>query len=91
MVHNLDNSMIDNLPRLQWACRRGMLELDVLLSNFLNEAYSSLSLVDKQRFVKLLSFPDPDIFAWLMGHGQPDDEDMILITERMRQHARSRF
>ena len=41
-------------PRLRWSCRRGMLELDVLLGNFLEEAYFGLTPSEQELFVKLL-------------------------------------
>lgn len=83
--------MMHDMPRLQWACRRGMLELDVLLTNFLNEAYAALADEDKRLFIRLLSESDPEIFAWIMGHETPKEADMIKITEMIRRHARSRF
>ncbi|MCG6201486.1 succinate dehydrogenase assembly factor 2 [Psychromonas antarctica] len=54
--------------RLLWACRRGMLELDVLFMPFVNEAYDDLSGADKIIFQRLLSCEDPDLFSWFMGH-----------------------
>lgn len=82
---------IDNFTRLQWSCRRGMLELDVLLGNFLNEAYRTLPLEDKQLFVQLLSYTDPELFAWLMGKEVPQDPELAHITDAIRRHARSRI
>lgn len=34
---------LNNKARLRWACRRGMLELDVLLMPFVEEGYDALS------------------------------------------------
>lgn len=82
---------INNLPKLQWACRRGMLELDVLLGNFLKEAYARLSDQDKHLFVKLLGCADPELFAWLMGHEEPADAELKIIVEKIRTHVRTRF
>lgn len=87
--NNLD--MIHHLPRLKWACRRGMLELDVLLGNFLESGYPGLPDEDKKLFITLLEKPDPDIFSWLMGNSVPEDPDMVKITEIMRHHAKSRI
>lgn len=81
---------IDHLPRLRWACRRGMLELDVLLSNFLDGAYASLSDEEKHQFVDLLNGTDPELFAWLMGHEVPPTQFETIVT-LIRQHAKSRF
>lgn len=89
MQPNSNKDLINNLPRLQWACRRGMLELDVLLSNFLKEKYSTLTLPEKEAFVKLLNCTDPEIFAWLMGHETPKSE-FTLIVNAIRHHAQNR-
>ena len=39
MVHDENAPVIESMQRIRWACRRGMLELDVLLGNFLDHAY----------------------------------------------------
>ena len=54
--------------RLKWACRRGMLELDVLLMPFVDEAFDSLDYEQQEIFERLLTSDDPDLFAWFMGH-----------------------
>lgn len=73
--------------RLQWSCRRGMLELDVLLGNFLEEVYPGLSPDDQQSFVALLDYSDPELFDWLLGQSLPTNHDLILIINKIRQHA----
>ena len=85
------NISIAEKSKLHWACRRGMLELDVLLGNFLEEAYSQLPDDDKNRFILLLDQPDPNLFAWIMGHEEPEDKALASITEKIRSHARSRI
>ena len=40
---------LDSKARLRWACRRGMLELDVLFRPFVDEAYDDLS--DEDKFI----------------------------------------
>ena len=81
--------LVNDISRLTWACRRGMLELDVLLGNFLKNAYPDLSDEDKELFVKLLSQPDPDLFRWLLGSEVPQDSGMARMTDAIRRHARS--
>ncbi|ABZ75643.1 protein of unknown function DUF339 [Shewanella halifaxensis HAW-EB4] len=56
------------LSRVKWACRRGMLELDVLFQPFVEEHYEAMSVEDKIVLVKLLECEDPELFAWFMGH-----------------------
>lgn len=79
------------LSKLYWACRRGMLELDVLLGNYLREVYPNNDTEQKKRFIALLQHPDPSLFAWLMGHEIPEDVDVLTIVEAIRSHAQSRF
>lgn len=83
--------MMKNISKLHWACRRGMLELDVLLGNFLNEAYPTLTPSDQDLFVELLNYPDTQLLAWLMGQEEPEDRGLAKITELIRTHARSRI
>ncbi|NQZ22207.1 MAG: succinate dehydrogenase assembly factor 2 [Colwellia sp.] len=69
-------SLTDNKPRLRWACRRGMLELDVLFMPFIEEAYDLLSTKEKQVFERLLAEQDPELFAWFMGHQVCEDKEL---------------
>jgi len=69
------------LPRLLWACRRGMLELDVLLMPFVKEAYGDLNERHKLIFQRLLTCEDPELFAWFMGHEICPDPDLAEIVE----------
>lgn len=76
--------------RLRWACRRGMLELDVLLGNFLEEAYLDSSENSQNKFVQLLSENDQDLFMWLTGKENPLNPDFIDIVQKIRHHAKYR-
>jgi antitoxin CptB len=80
-----------NTKKLEWACRRGMLELDVLLNNFLKEVYPSLSEQDKLSFIELLTYQDPVLFDYLMGRVVPEDDNIAKIAEAIRAHAKSRI
>ncbi|EKD74160.1 MAG: hypothetical protein ACD_45C00055G0003 [uncultured bacterium] len=72
--------------RLQWACRRGMLELDVMLGDFLKNTYAALTAVERQQFAQLLTFSDPDLYAWLMGFKTPDPI-VVAMIDKIRNHA----
>ena len=82
--NNLD--IIQHLPRLKWACRRGMLELDVLLGNFLENGYQDLTDDDKRLFIKLLECADPELFSWLMGKETPPDPSFSRLVDAIK-HA----
>ncbi|MDA8383475.1 MAG: succinate dehydrogenase assembly factor 2 [Betaproteobacteria bacterium] len=51
--------------RLRWRCRRGMLELDLLLAQFLDTRLGQLSERDLACFLNLLDRPDADLWAQL--------------------------
>ncbi|SFR74979.1 antitoxin CptB [Marinobacter daqiaonensis] len=69
--------------RLRWHSRRGMLELDVLLLPFLEEAYGDLPREDQERFHKLLNTEDTDMFEWFMQRSEPEDPDLRRIVRIM--------
>jgi len=77
-----------HLSRLRWACRRGMLELDLMLLPFFDEVYTTLDAHQQESFARLLDCNDPEIFAWLMGHEQTEDLELDTIIQRIRSHAR---
>ncbi len=74
--------------RIRWACRRGMLELDVLFMPFVEDAFDALSTSQQAVFQRLLEADDPDLFAWFMGHQEckdPELKQMVkLILDRVR-------
>lgn len=70
--------------RLRWQCRRGMLEVDLLLNGFLDRAYVSLSDADKDYFAALLEYPDQVLMEWLMGRERPADPDLAHVVEHIR-------
>jgi antitoxin CptB len=78
--HNLNE-----LQRLAWSCRRGMLELDVILTKFLRERYNCLNIEQKQAFTELLRYSDPDLFSFFLGDslpGIPLHDDIVLLVRR---------
>ncbi len=80
---NFDQEM----NRLRWQCRRGMLELDLFLNRFLETAYSDLSDKEKKLFNQLLACTDQDLFEWLTGRCQPEESDLKTIVALVRTHA----
>ncbi|MEW7973515.1 MAG: succinate dehydrogenase assembly factor 2 [Candidatus Thiodiazotropha endolucinida] len=82
---NIQDSDLSNIERLRWQCRRGMLELDVLLEAFLEQHYSELSPRLQRLFIQLLDFPDPVIHAWCVGGEPPDDEEFSELIAAIRE------
>ncbi|WP_257255465.1 MULTISPECIES: succinate dehydrogenase assembly factor 2 [unclassified Endozoicomonas] len=79
----------DDFRRLQWHSRRGMLELDVLLEPFTNQVFKKLSAEDQFVYLKLIDCEDPDLFAWFMGDGRPQDPELASMVDKVLQYARS--
>ena len=75
--------------RLFWASRRGMLELDIILQAFLEETYDQLKPEEQLLYQHFLGCEDQDLFAWLMGREEPEDNDTATIVAIIRasQHA----
>lgn len=78
-------------PRIKWACRRGMLELDVIIMPFFEECFDTLSAQEQQDFVMLLECDDPDLFSWLMKHGRSDNPALAAMTDKIVEHNRSKL
>lgn len=69
--------------RLKWACRRGMLELDVLLMPFVEKGFHELDEQQQEHFERLLTADDPDLYAWFMGHQACDDPEFKAMIEHI--------
>ena len=80
----IPDTELNNIERLRWQCRRGMLELDVLLEGFLDQHYPTLSPRLKRHFFQLLEFPDPIIHAWCVGGENPADEEFTELVGAIR-------
>jgi antitoxin CptB len=50
-----------DMGRLRWRCRRGMRELDELLSGYLTEQFPGASAAERAAFRQLLESPDADL------------------------------
>lgn len=71
--------------RLRWRCRRGMLELDLLLLGFLDRGHGQLSTVEQVAFERLLQLPDQELLDCLVGGQRPKDEALDHVVERIRR------
>ncbi len=78
-MSNVSESM--EFKRLKWHCRRGMLELDLLLEPFLEDEFETLSDEEKRCFYKLIECEDQDIFVWFMQKEVPTDPELALIVK----------
>lgn len=80
------------LSRLRWACRRGMLELDVILAPFAEQDYARLDASHQQAFSRLLECSDLELFRWLLRREQPADQQLqaiigVILERHQTRHA----
>ena len=67
---------------LKWRCRRGMLELDILLNSYLDKNYKTMSPRQGAVFSEVLDYPDRVLFDLLLGNMQSSDHSVNkLISE----------
>ncbi len=62
-----------------------MLELDLILSPFVENVYDSLTEDDQLRFEVLLECEDQTLFMWFMQREQPADPNMQRILQIIRE------
>lgn len=79
--------MTTKIAKLRWHCRRGMLELDLLLLPFLEKVFGNLSESEQVIFEKLLACTDQDLYNWLIGHEEATDPHLASIIKRVRNGA----
>ena len=72
-----------DVERLRWQCRRGMLELDYLLEEFLGQQFPSLDPDDQSEFVRLLGEADQDLQRWLVLGITPADAGFARLIEKL--------
>jgi len=71
--------------QLRWRCRRGMLELDLLLTTFVKMEYNSLSNEEFALFSILLDYQDQALFDLLLEKEPSPDAAMTALVARIRQ------
>jgi len=63
--------------RLRWGCRRGLLELDIILERFLEKD-------DPRGLEELLELPDNDLLDIVMGRSEAYGPHLNDIVARLR-------
>ncbi|MBT4386520.1 MAG: hypothetical protein HOD27_06730 [Betaproteobacteria bacterium] len=76
---------MSEIDRIRWSCRRGLLELDLVLQRFLNDHYLSLTVEQKKTFTRLLGLPDNDLLDLAMERADTNDEAFGELVNLMRE------
>ena len=70
--------------RLVWKCRRGLLELDLVLEQFLQRQVPALSGAELAAFDELLDYPDTELWDVVSGRSDRFDPRLGGIVSRLR-------
>lgn len=70
--------------RLRWRCRRGLLELDVVLKDFLEQHYDGLTPSEQVAFEKLLAVGDETLWAYVQGSQNPSEKELMQLVAKIR-------
>ncbi len=75
------------IGKLRWRCRRGMKELDLLLTRYVDEQYRDATPELQEAFRQLLESQDPLIHAYLVGSELPADPLLSALIRDVRRFA----
>ena len=73
--------------RVRWQCRRGMRELDELLTSYFETSYAVSGEAEKAAFCELLTLPDPDLVRYLVTGRAVARGVLALVVERIRSRT----
>jgi len=72
--------------KLLWRCRRGVKELDVVFTRFVDSSYKQLNETEKQAFSRLIDLEDPEILAYMLGQEIPKEMDIAEIVDKIKHN-----
>ena len=70
--------------RLRWHCRRGLLELDLVLKRFVERELESLDEVQRALFADMLAIEDLELWDLLSGRAECNDSRLREMVDRVR-------
>ncbi len=72
------------LERARWRCRRGLLELDIVLQRFMVKHYVQLSETELQQFATLLDLSDNDLWDMITTRKEPEDASLRPVLRLLQ-------
>lgn len=75
----------EELRRLRWQCRRGMLENDVVLSRFLDRHAGTLDRATLGQLQALLELGDNELWDLICGRGTCPDARLVPTLQMLRE------
>ena len=76
----------EDYERLRWRCvRRGLLEVDIALTRFLDGQFRELNEEEQQLFVELVDMEDHDLWHLISGKSECSDRRLEPIVAMLRK------
>lgn len=72
------------IKKLRWRCRRGTLELDLMLVRYLDRCFAAADSDEQQTFLQLLELEDSDLLRYMLGEQRPDNQYLASLVELIR-------
>ena len=73
------------IKRLAWRCRRGMLELDIVLQKFIQSHFEAFTSGELNQLDALLDYPDNDFWDLVSTRQHvTDNADLSSLLEKLR-------
>ena len=76
---------VADVAKLRWGCRRGMRELDVVLTRYVDRVWPTASPAERRAFAQLLELQDPELFGYLVGRSSPTEDDQRAVIACIRR------
>lgn len=76
---------MSEMSKLRWRCRRGMKELDVAMTAYLEKFYQQAGADEQAAFLRLLDTQDPELMNMVMGKTNAPDEQMSCVIQTIRR------
>ncbi len=75
---------MSKLSRLEWNCRRGTKELDLMMLTWLHQGFDRSTDAERQDFLELLDWPDDKLIRLLLGYEQSDTPELNELAGKIR-------
>ncbi|SFE20957.1 succinate dehydrogenase assembly factor 2 [Nitrosomonas sp. Nm166] len=71
--------------RARWRCRRGLLELDIVLLRFMDRYYMQLDEQGLEQFEQLLALPDNDLWDLITSKQVTTNDNLRQVLELLQK------
>ncbi|HRN81183.1 MAG TPA: succinate dehydrogenase assembly factor 2 [Nitrosomonas europaea] len=77
---------MNHQARMRWRCRRGMLELDIVLQRFIDNHYEQLDEHQLELFEMLLSLSDHDLWNIIIDNTKEPDNQFQPVLKLLQEN-----